>query len=486
MKFNASPGAILRLFGAIGLLAMVGVGAYVYGSSREYTLSELERRFVPGLHGVELVAGTGASFEPWELQEKNVSLKVMLEDACEEAGLERSCANNETTRFSTFTKRHVVEHDGSVFTLVRNATPVTVIDLDEKFIDGRLRLVADWARANQKADGSFPYMYYPSADRYEEDDYTIRQLITVQGLYAIANRFEDAGLKEIAEKAEQQLMEKSYRYDATRGYSYFVEDDGIRLGAAALGILMVREKGDMLRPLTKVETDLGNFLLAMQRDDGSFQTFLQDEPTDLDEKFYSGEALTALARLSAVSDDPRYDEALQTGFEHYREKIKNDFWPQYAPWHMQAYAVYYLESGDDEHAKYVYWLAEGLIQTMLEEDTGAREDEQGRFYNPMYKAWGPPHSSSTGIYLEGIAYAYALAKERGDATEEERFQKALLGGTRALLQVQWTPESAYYLSHPERVVGSFKISLTNNIGRIDQLGHAANALVQVQNSLFGR
>jgi hypothetical protein len=236
----------------------------------------------------------------------------------------------------------------------------------------------------------------------------------------------------------------------------------------------------MLRPLTNEEIALGTFVLAMQRPDGSFQTFLQDEPTDRDEMFYSGEALTALARLAAVSDDPVYDSALEKGLAYYRKKIREDFWPQYTPWHMQAYAIAYENDPRPEYAEYVFWLADSLIETMLERDPEARPEEEGRFYNPARAhEWGVVHSASTGIYTEGLAYSLELAENIGDA-RKGRYREALLRGTQSLLTVQWTPESAYYILRPERVVGSFKLSVVNNIGRVDQTGHAANALARIR------
>ena len=473
--------ALFALAGAFCIAATAG--AYVFAFDRSVPYPQLEARFVPGLHGVRL-EGTDVSFDPWELLEKNASLWSMVEGLCVEAGLPADCGNAENTRFTLYTKKHVIEVDGKPLTLTRGVTPLRESDMSREFIGGRLRLITEWAAKNQAENGAFPYMYYPSDNRYSDEEFILRQVITVQGLYALANYTNDTELYAIAERGERRIMDEAYHFDALHKYAYIADDDGIRVGTAALGILLIREKGDLVRPLTDEEKYLGEFLLAMQRDDGGFQTFLQDEPTDRDEKFYSGEALTALARLSAASDDPRYDDALKRGFTYYRAKLQEDFWPQYAPWHMQAYAIYYDESHDDEHAQYVYWLAEGLIQTMLEDDPHARADEEGRFFNPRYREWGPPHSSSTGIYLEGLVYAYELAKKRGDADEMGRFHEAILAGTRALLQVQWMPESAYYVREPAKVIGHFKTSITNNIGRIDQLGHAANALVKVQQNLW--
>lgn len=361
---------------------------------------------------------------------------------------------------------------------------LSVRDIDAELIDERLALVASWTKQNQRSDGSLPYLYDPSADLYSDGDNVIRQLITVQGLYAASRHLNDESLKSSAERLEKNVFAGTYHSDAARKYSYFIEKAGIKLGAAALGILAVREKGDMLRPLTKQEVDLGQFILTMQRPDGSFQTFLQKEQTSDNDRFYSGEALTALARLAAASDDSSYDEALLKGLGFYREKLKNDFWPQYTPWHMQAYVLAYQDNPKEEYAEYVFWLAEGLIQTMLEADREASAEERGRFYNLRYPAWGAPHSASTGIYVEGLTYAYELATIKADKRKMRRYKEAILLGTRSLLQVQWTPELTLALPRPERATGSFKETPAKGDLRIDQLGHAANALVRVRETVL--
>ena len=167
------------------------------------------------------------------------------------------------------------------------------------------------------------------------------------------------------------------------------------------------------------------------------------------------------------------------GFDYYWPKLKEDFMPQYAPWHIQAYSSFYSSTHDKKYSEYVLWLADGLIDTMLAHDPEALPDEVGRFYNPEYPTWGPPHSASTGVYLEGLTYAYAIAKERGDTIREKKYLRSILSATRSLLLVQWTPENAYFLASPQRAVGSFKISITDNRIRIDQIGHSANALTRV-------
>jgi len=478
-----------KYFRALTLVLVVGVLGYVVigTSASSYDYASLRSVFVPGVDGVKLTGANGAtaSFDPWEIQEQNRSLSQMIEVLCAEASLPSDCKNDPDVHFSVFTKDHVITRaDGSTVTLKRNTALVSVQDITPALLDTRIALIAQWAEKNQKPDGSLPYIYTPSNGKYVDDDNTIRQFITSQGLFAVATLTNDSALKKSATKDENFLMRTTYR--PVSGMAYIAQSDGRKsLGAAAVATLSLRQEEGLTSSLTNQERKLGDFMLSLQRQDGSFQTFYQATSTGEDERFYSGEALTAIERLAEVDDDPRYDAALESGMAYYQAYLQKDFWPQYTPWHMQAYALAYARTHKETYAQYAYWLADGLIETMLKHDTSALPDEAGRFYNPGYiDTWGPPHSASTGIYVEGLTYAYELAKEKGDDKRASRYRDAILLGTRSLLQVQWTSDDAYYLHYPERVIGAFKETVTNNRLRIDQLGHAANALARVRSLLF--
>ena len=476
MRIKISAAQVLFLI-IIACCAVVVFWAVIH--LRPLTLSQLERKFIPGIHGVVLLKnGERATFEPWEPLEQNRSLDAMLERLCSNVGFDASCASAQKTRFRLSTGSHEIGH----ITLTRGAVPIEERDITKAFLRERLQSIIGWAEKNQLEDGSFPYLYNPSSGEYPEGGNIIREMTMVQGLHALGRVLNDTDVRDAAALAEKQLMAAAYHYDMAQGYAYMVEETGeIKLGAAAVTIIAIREGADATAPLSEEEKRLGAFLLAMQREDGSFQTYMQDERTDENDRFYSGEALTAIALLAEATGDAQYYDALTKSLPLYHAKLEADFYPQYAPWHMQAYTIAYTETQNEAYAEYVYWLADRLIETMLEKDRDALPDEEGRFYNTDEPKWGVVHSSSTGIYTEGLTYAYELAKERGDTAREKQYRKAILSGVRSLLGVQWTPASAYYLEHPERVVGAFKRTVTDNRHRIDQIGHATNALARTFN-----
>lgn len=461
---------------AMCLVALVFFGLYGYARyQRVLSLERLEKRFIPGLYGVTMHAAESVSFDPWDALEQNRSLTTMLQKLCGKINQDASCYKDDAVWFELFVKGHTITHDGADVVLVRGALPVTEMDVTRERIESSLRLMLHWVANNQNVHGSLPYSYTPSQGTYGDGNNVIRQMITVQGLYALGNLLNDPRAIKAADRAAQLVLAE-HLVD-TGAIAYMKEGDVVKLGATALTLLAMREK-DFAAPPSRLESALAEHLLRAQRPDGSFQTMLQETPTDENDRFYSGEALTGIARMLPTGD-VRFTDALQRSLPYYRTKLEAEWYPQYAPWHMQAYAIAYESNPNEAYAEYVFWLADRLIATMLEADEDALPDERGRFYNPGHPEWGPPHSSSTGIYTEGLTYAYALAESRGDTARASRYRAAMTAGTRAMLQVQWTPESAYYLTFPDRVVGTLKRTVTDNRHRVDQLGHAMNALVRV-------
>jgi hypothetical protein len=449
-----------------------------------FTLAELEKKFVAGLSGVKFSDPTSAltaEFRPWEALEQNRTLTQMLGRLCEKVTLVNDCYRSPSAQFRIFYEPQLIDSSKNPeqkIELFRGNRLITTTEITPNFLDARLNLMHEWLNQNQKSDGSFPYAYQPSRGAYPVGDNVIRQFTLTQGLFALSRALNDHGLATRGEKNLDQLLTQYYYFDKAKRWGYFREGDQVKLGAAALGVLAILESGVPQKYAAEL-TALGQFLLDMQQADGSFQTFYQPPDFQTNDRFYSGEALTALARLAEFSGEAKYLAAVEKSFPYYQNLLQKNWSPQYVPWHTQAYYTAYRITGDTQYAKFIFELNDNLITNMQNQITEL-PDELGRFYNAKHVEWGPPHSSSDGIYLEGLTYAYELANLLQDNAHSGKYRQSIRLGTRALLQIQWTPDSAYYLNHPERVVGAFKRTILKNNLRIDQIGHALNALTRVK------
>ena len=108
-----------------------------------------------------------------------------------------------------------------------------------------------------------------------------------------------------------------------------------------------------------------------------------------------------------------------------------------------------------------------------------RTDEVGRFFNPATPQYGTPHSSSDGVYTEGLAYALDTAIRSGDAAREKRYREALHLALRNLISLQYTAEEAASFEHPTWVRGALRTKRGSDYIRIDTTQHTMDAFRKV-------
>ena len=85
-----------------------------------------------------------------------------------------------------------------------------------------------------------------------------------------------------------------------------------------------------------------------------------------------------------------------------------DYYPAFIPWHTQCLNKLYKITGDRKYSDAIFKITDKVI-TLQNQDGKPYIDFLGRFYNPDYSEYGTPHSASTAVYLEGVAYAYEVA-----------------------------------------------------------------------------
>jgi hypothetical protein len=113
-----------------------------------------------------------------------------------------------------------------------------------------------------------------------------------------------------------------------------------------------------------------------------------------------------------------------------------------------------------------------LVDTMQEHSRVAYDDTLGRFYDPVSNKYGPPHASSTGVYLEGLIDAFAMARELGDKEHQEKYRRAIVLGLRSSMQLQFADDIDLFFVHDrERVRGGMRTTVYDNRIRVDNVQH---------------
>ena len=221
----------------------------------------------------------------------------------------------------------------------------------------------------------------------------------------------------------------------------------------------------------------------LSQGNGSFRTFLYPKTRNDNQVFYSGEALLALAFILNQKRDEETIDWIRKSKKYYLNYYhSNNRNTAFIPWHTMAYWEMFNLTGDQSYRESIFELNDWLICL---QDLGSETPMQikGRFYLEALSQNGPPHASSTAVYVEGLSYAYNMAKSVGDDARSEAYLMAIRWGLRSLLQLQYRKVNSYYLQKRGRVLGGLRTTLTNNIMRIDNTQHSIMASLAAQRFL---
>jgi hypothetical protein len=334
-----------------------------------------------------------------------------------------------------------------------------------------------WMHNQVDAGGRIVYRYFPSSGRESDADNSIRQAMATVCLNRIALRSGSAKDRELADRNLAHLLQKSYRAQGDLGY--IVEEDKAKLGAAALAALAIIENPGGARYREPLQ-GLSNTVDSLWRDTGEFHTFLLPAERNDNHNFYPGEALLFWAVRLAQAGGGDITRFLRS-FEYYRGWHRTHRNPAFVPWHSQAYytALPYVGAAASIFRDFIFEMNDWLLG-MQQWDTAPEPDLKGRFYNPRHPEYGPPHASSTGVYLEGLIDAFDLARREGDATRASRYRLAILRGLRSLMQLQFRDEiDMYYVAKRERVLGGIRTETYDNSIRVDNVQHGLMAILKI-------
>ena len=193
-------------------------------------------------------------------------------------------------------------------------------------------------------------------------------------------------------------------------------------------------------------------------------------------RYYSGrsESSPQVIRLSSQDFNSR-----SSTIAHWHLENRN---PAFIPWHTQAYYIVWELTGEGEFADAVFAMNDWLLGVQQWE-SAPHPDCQGRFYDPI-RPFGPPHASSTAVYLEGLADAFALGRAVGEHDRADTYRTAILRGLRSLSQLTFKDDvDMFYISKRKAVRGGVQTSEYDNAVRVDNVQHALTAIDKIPETL---
>lgn len=365
--------------------------------------------------------------------------------------------------------------------LERGNQTVHVSEVDRSVAQAWVDGAVGWLRNNVHADGRMTYAYWPSAgtEAPPSTHNMIRQWMATVALGRSAAARDDGALK--------ALLEANIRYNLahfyeTRGDLGVIQWNGkVKLGALAIAAMALSEHPERHRWAAE-RAGLERAIDTLWNEDGSFRTFLEPADRNDNQNFYPGEALLFLAGLYDTRRDPDLLARLMRSFRYYRawhlDPANRN--PAFVPWHTQAYFTLWSVTGDAELAEFIFEMNDWLVE-LQQWDGAPHPDMEGRFY-ARGGHFGPPHASATGVYMEGLIDAFALARRVGDSVRAERYRLALVRGLRSQLQLQFADEvDMFYVGVDQRpyVEGGVRTTVYDNRVRCDNVQHPLMALLMV-------
>lgn len=329
---------------------------------------------------------------------------------------------------------------------------------------------------NVKPNGWFVYRYDPVTDHSADSNNELRQLMATRLLGELVR--EDSSLYQLHRKNLDYIMSRYFKSSGDVAWIEYAGKSKLWAIAMAIRAFLASPFADEYLLQT---IQLGNTVLSLQNNDWSFRAWRIAPSYAYDEDylltFYSWEAIVALMELyNRTGDARRFDAARRAAdfyLIRYVQQIDQRYYPAYVPWHTIGYWYLRHVTQDDRYADAIYFLNDTLVDEMLY--TGSTDAYKGRFYNPALPQYGSPHSSSDAVYTEWLAYAYALARQQGDTTHEQKYLDALVLATKNLMRLQYSSETIWSWQVTAKVLGAIRTNYEDPKIRVDTTQHMIDA-----------
>lgn len=424
----------------------------------------------PGLDGIYLQQGNqSAILIPSTAIQNDWNQMQVLQNLCLQSKLQINCWRDDKMQLYKHDSINFLSKQNSIFDIYRGVPLVKQESVDKETIYKSLIAASDWQLRMQKDDGSYEYFFNPSSQYYSRNDNLIRQAL---GAYSMAKSYELTGNKAYLDSAEKNIdfILTHAKYDNNFAYVSFAEDS--ELGSVAVTLIAILELPDYKKYEKEINL-FSNFLLFMQRNDGSFKTFYNsNRPDDFD--FYPGETMLALAKLHKNTADKKYLEAVEKAFPFYKNYFAKTKHTAFYRWQTSTFYEMYELTKKKEYADFVFEMTDWIIKSQYDESNAPYPDFLGGF-----SFTGGIPGAGTPVFVEGIADAYKTAKIANDKNRIIKYGKSLKLASRFILQLQFDDINTYYLKNPETAVGAIRESLTSNNLRIDYTSHSIIALSKI-------
>ena len=455
------------------------IEVFILGKNHPYS-----NAYEPGIHGLRFKKGSNVAIYYNDVAiELNNNTEKLLENLCKKAKLPADCAGDPNVEKYIFRTLHfgTTHLSPEIVTFYRSNTPALEVNSTKDRIQQSLDLAIVWLRDILKKNGTFEYLYNPSNEKYSDKNTIPRQLMasTVLAKFSQGNpNYLDAHRKNL-----NYIFDNWYREDGDKGYIY--RNKWSSLGSNSLAIRTL-SYSPLFDEYKDKADKLANTIMAMQHEDGSFDAFYAYTGIVDNEKWHlaysSGVAILGMSELYERTKEQSYLETARKAQDFYLveyvDKIDENYYPGYVPWHTMSLSTLFKITGDEKYIAPIFTINDKLIE-MQNTDGRPYMDYLGSFSDPKIKGYQVPHSPTNAVIVEGLAYAYELARDTGDVTRTEKYRKSVLLGAHNLMNLQFVGANMYYMPKSERAEWGIHYGPYDNRIRVDNVQHTIDAFTKI-------
>jgi hypothetical protein len=311
---------------------------------------------------------------------------------------------------------------------------------------------------NNAIEGAFlHYEYDPRSKEWSDDRNEIREVASLWAITELYDFLEDERYLELEEQGFDYFEES---FIAADDGDYHYLDTGLELpnlGSSSFVLMALLNSDHPERDY--LAQQFADGIVQLQRSDGKISTYYF-ENRNSNQDYYPGEALLAMMEMYKETKDSTYLAVVEQGFDYYSDYWREERPTAMVPWHTQAYYEYYQVDPNDEMAEFVFEMNDYLIEK----------------YSDDYCADFNFGSISTAVHMEGMAKAYALAKDRRDTGRSACYKQFVLEGMDHIIELQY-PFGGVKVEETDPGFGGFATKRNLPTMRVDQNQHAVMAII---------
>ncbi len=370
-------------------------------------------------------------------------------------------------------------------------------EIDKELVYSSIRNAGEYFKMNvdEKENGRINYIYNPLEDKIDNSHYSFpRHAGSTYGMYKIYETTKDRETFYKAEKALNFLM--SFRrdfsiniMDKSKKYGMYIDNntDIIHLGNISLTLLALLQRAKITgdKRYKRVIDGLGDFLLFMQKDDGSFAPFYWKSTNVRGDDHivlnYGGQAILAMTRLYNLTKKEKWKKSLKKALDNLIEEqwefFLSDYYEYYFFWEIQAICESYKVFQNEEYVEYASRMVEDFIKYVAHEGELPIKDFDNMLYQSLFMT---PNSSDSGIFLEGFTSYYKFLRENN--RQHSHLDWLAKGFTKSIINLQIDRENGYLYKNIDKAIGGIRYNAVSPYCRNDYTQHCITGVIYAYQS----